>query len=97
MKKNLIIAFICFFFASCKSPEAIPVPQQSLQRVNEMPDLPEPFQIINYKKLALQFDSTVFDFNATGEYWPLVWIDSSKKNFPQNVVGLYTAIGDVRQ
>ncbi|MEO6706389.1 MAG: hypothetical protein ABIN04_11155 [Ginsengibacter sp.] len=51
-----------------------------------MPDLPQPLQIIDYKKLALQFDSTVFDFNATGKFWPLVWIDSSKKNFSQNVV-----------
>lgn len=97
MKKNLLIAFACFLFASCDSPEAVPVAQQSLQRINEMPDLPQPFQIIDYNKLALQFDSTVFDFNAKGEYWPLVWIDSTQKNFPQNVVGLYTAIGDVRQ
>jgi hypothetical protein len=59
-----------------------------------MPDLPQPFQIIDYKKLALKFDSTVFDFKTIGEGWPLVWIDSSKKNFPQNVVGLYTAVGD---
>lgn len=75
----------------------MPVAQQSLQRVNEMADVPQPLKIIDYKKLALQFDSTVYDYKATGEYWPLVWIDSSKKNFPQNVVGLYTAIGDVRQ
>ena len=97
MRNNLIFIFTFFFFVSCNSPEAVPVKQQSLQRVNEMPDLPQPFQIINYKKLALDFDSTVYDFKATGEFWPLVWIDSSKKNFSQNVVGLYTAIGDVRQ
>jgi hypothetical protein len=54
-------------------------------------------QIIDYKKLALRFDSTVFDFNAKGKFWPMVWIDSSKKNFPQDVVGMYTAVGDVRQ
>lgn len=97
MKKNLLIAFTCFLFVSCHSPETVPVAQQSLQRINEMPDLPQPFQIIDYNKLALQFDSTVFDFSAKGKYWPLVWIDSTQKNFPQNVVGLYTAIGDVRQ
>ena len=62
-----------------------------------MPYLPQPLQIIDYKKLALQFDKTVYDFNAKGKFWPLVWIDSSKKNFPQNVVGLYTALADVRQ
>src|SRR5690606_38573672 len=40
---------------------------------------------------------TVYDFNAKGPYWPLIWIDSSNKNFPQPVAGIYTAIGDVRQ
>lgn len=73
------------------------VKQQQLQRVNQMPFLPTPLQIIDYKKLALQFDKTVYDFNAKGKFWPLIWIDSSKKNFPQNVVGLYTALADVRQ
>lgn len=97
MKNRIIIAFACFLFASCSSADKVPVAQQSLLRVDSMADLPQPLQIIDYRKLALQFDSTVFDFNATGEYWPLVWIDSSQKNFPQNVVGLYTAIGDVRQ
>lgn len=95
--KKVIFALVLLIFVSCNSHEQIPVQQKSLQRVNEMPDLPKPFQIIDYKKLALRFDSTVYDFNATGKYWPLVWIDSSKKNYPQNVVGLYTAIGDVRQ
>ncbi|MEO8795252.1 MAG: hypothetical protein ABI390_07265, partial [Daejeonella sp.] len=54
-------------------------------------------QIIDYHQLAVKFDSTVYDFNATGDYWPLVWRDSTQKNYPQNVVGLYTAMGDVRQ
>jgi hypothetical protein len=97
MKNNLIIALICLVTASCKSTENVPVKQQILQRVDEMADVPQPLKIIDYKQLALRFDSTVYDFKATGEFWPLVWIDSSKKNFPQNVLGLYTAIGDVRQ
>jgi len=73
------------------------VNQQKIARVALMPALPKPLQIIDYKKLALRFDSTVYNFNAKGKFWPLVWIDSSKKNFPQNVVGLYTALADVRQ
>lgn len=97
MKNNLIIALICLIAASCKSPDSVSIKQQSLQRIDEMADIPQPLKIIDYKQLALRFDSTVYDFNATGEFWPLVWIDSSKKNFPQNVTGLYTAIGDVRQ
>jgi hypothetical protein len=97
MKNNLLIALLCLLYASCKHPDNLSVKQQSLQRIDEMADVPQPLKIVDYKKLALQFDSTVYDFNAMGEYWPLVWIDSSKKNFQQDVVGLYTAIGDVRQ
>nr|WP_315167116.1 hypothetical protein [uncultured Flavobacterium sp.] len=73
------------------------VKQQRIVRVDQMPNLPKPLQIIDYKKLAIRFDSTVYDFNAKGKYWPMIWVDSSKKNFPQDVVGLYTAVADVRQ
>ncbi|MEO8403109.1 MAG: hypothetical protein ABI480_00885 [Chitinophagaceae bacterium] len=97
MKNIFSIIFICLFFASCKEPEGIPVTQQKLARVDQMADIPQPLQIIDYQKLALQFDSTAYDFNAKGKFWPIVWKDSSNKNFPQTVVGLYTAIGDVRQ
>ncbi|MFI5131621.1 MAG: hypothetical protein ACHQFX_16585, partial [Chitinophagales bacterium] len=97
MKNILTVIFYCWLFASCKETEGIPVKQQDLQRVNQMPGLPQPLQIIDYQKLALRFDSTVYDFNAKGKFWPMVWKDSSHKNFPQMVVGLYTAIGDVRQ
>lgn len=97
MHSLLKIIFTCFLFISCKQPGGLPVKQQDLQRVKQMADLPQPLEIIDYQKLALKFDSTVYDFNANGKFWPLVWKDSSEKNFPQTVVGLYTAIGDVRQ
>ena len=82
---------------SCKSTEVKLVDQKPISRVEEMPDMPQPFKIIDFQRVALNFDSIVYNFSETGEYWPLVWIDSSQKNFPQNVVGLYTAMGDVRQ
>ncbi len=73
------------------------IKQASIDRIDAMPDLPKPLKIIDWKKMALDFDQKVYDFNATGEYWPLVWMDTTGKNFPQPVVGMYTAIGDVRQ
>ncbi|MFL9845294.1 hypothetical protein [Flavobacterium rhizosphaerae] len=73
------------------------VTQKAIPRVDQMPDMPSHFDIIDYNKLAHDFNTVVFDFNATGKYWPLVWMDTSKKNYPQDVVGIYTAIGDVRQ
>jgi hypothetical protein len=97
MKSYSKFFFVCVLFAHLVIAVPAQVVQQKIPRVNQMPDLPVPLQIIDYKKLALNFDRTVYDFNATGKFWPMVWIDSSKKNFPQSVVGLYTAVGDVRQ
>jgi hypothetical protein len=97
MKNVLNICFCCVFFLHVFFAAEAQVPSKSIPRVNQMADIPQPLLIIDYKKLALRFDSTVFDFNAKGKYWPMVWLDSSKKNFPQTVVGLYTALGDVRQ
>lgn len=73
------------------------VKQVAIAQVNKMANLPQPLQIIDWKAMALNFDRTVYDFNAKGKYWPMVWIDSTGKNFNQPVVGMYTAIGDVRQ
>lgn len=73
------------------------VKQVQIARVKEMANLPQPLNIIDWRTMALRFDSTVYDFKAKGEYWPLVWMDSTRKNFDQPVLGMYTAIGDVRQ
>jgi hypothetical protein len=91
------ITFVGLFFLLFGINGTAQVTQQKIARVDQMPNLPQPLQIIDYKELAVNFDKTVYDFNAKGKFWPMVWIDSTKKNFPQNVVGLYTAVADVRQ
>lgn len=83
--------------AGCGDRGGQPVVQEKLGRVDSMPDLPQPFEIIDYREMAVRFDSLVYDQNATGSYWPLIWIDSTGKNFSQPVTGMFTAIGDVRQ
>lgn len=95
MKKIIRIAVVSFLFAGCSA--GAQVQQRKIPRVDGMADMPKPFEIIDYNKMAKDFDATVFDFNAKGKFWPMVWIDKSHKNFPQDVVGMYTAVGDVRQ
>lgn len=97
MKLILPCLLISMIMLHCGQPAGKSVTQLTLARVDSMPDLPQPLEIINYQQLALRFDSTVFDFNAKGDYWPLVWIDNSNRNYQQPVVGLYTAMGDARQ
>ncbi|WP_231424588.1 hypothetical protein [Pedobacter sp. Leaf250] len=73
------------------------VKQLKLNRVEEMANLPQPLKIIDWKLMAQNFDKTIYDLNAKGEYWPMIWMDSTRKNFDQPVMGIYTAVGDVRQ
>ncbi len=91
----LLAALLAFF--SCKNDTGLPVVQTSIARVEQMPDMPQPYKIINWEKKALQFDSLVFNFSNTTPDGPLIWLDSARRNFDQVTYGLYTVMGDVRQ
>ena len=93
MKFKLISFFTLFLFTFSQAQ----VKQVNISRVDAMANLPQPLQIIDWKAMALKFDRTVYDFNAKGKYWPMVWIDSTGKNFKEPTLGMYTAVGDVRQ
>ncbi|MEE9363690.1 MAG: hypothetical protein V3U92_13910 [Cellulophaga sp.] len=105
MKTVKIIGLaVCCFVISCKEEVTIykfdvanPVVQKTIARVDKMPNLPEPFKIIDFNKLAKEYDKKVYDVNQTGKYWPLIWKDDSRKNIDQETYGIYTAMGDVRQ
>ena len=103
MKINLIryagLWIIALAFFSCNQNGTISTPEQqkTIKRFSMMADLPEPYNVIDWRRKALDFDSIVYDFNAEGEYWPLIWLDDSRKNLDQTTFGIYTAIGDVRQ
>ncbi len=88
------------FFSGCNSLKfnsINPVQQKSIQRIEKMPNLPEPFKVLDFNQLAKDYDTKVYDPYQTGDYWPLIWKENSKKNFNQETFGIYTAMGDVRQ
>src|SRR3989442_2722811 len=63
-------------------------------RIELMPNLPSPYEMRNWKEVARQYDSLVFDFNRTGTYLPLVWLNTNTGNYPQHPsFGLYTVVG----
>lgn len=100
--KIVSVLIISLLFYSCSNTaskfEVInPVTQMSIKRVEAMPNLPKPFKIIDFNQLAKDYDAKVYDPNQTGEYWPLIWKDNSRKNFDQETFGIFTAMGDVRQ
>ncbi len=71
--------------------------QAGLAKVNEMPDHPTPYKMLDWNEKAKKFDEMVFDHNADSPGEPLIWLDSAEKNFSQTTFGLFTVIGDVRQ
>ncbi|GET21183.1 hypothetical protein [Prolixibacter denitrificans] len=101
MKKISLLAAIILMLASCAPKQELrhqdKVQQKMLERIGQMPDLPSPYKMLDWKAKARGFDKLVFDSTQTGDYWPLIWTDNSQKNFPQKTFGIYTAIGDVRQ
>ncbi|MFC3559897.1 hypothetical protein, partial [Pedobacter jamesrossensis] len=96
MRFNFKILF-AFILSGSYSFSQAQIKQLKLSRVEEMANLPQPLKIIDWRLMAQNFDKTIYDFKAKGEYWPMVWIDSTNKNFDQPVIGMYTAVGDVRQ
>lgn len=95
LKAILLLTLITF--VGCDSVQTVKVSQVSIHRVDGMPNQPTPYEMLDWKEKTINFDKYVFDFNATGEYLPLIWIDSAKRNIDQNTFGLFTVIGDVRQ
>ncbi len=93
----VLILALMLAVVSCKNNTGVPVVQTSIERIDQMPDMPLPYKIIDWKQKALQFDSLVFNFSNTTPDGPLIWLDSSRRNFDQVTYGLYTVIGDVRQ
>ena len=100
MKRNnyiLILFAAMLAMVSCRQDTGVPVSQLSIARVDQMPAMPEPFKIIDWRQKALDFDSLAFDFDNPAPYGPLIWLDSARRNFDQVTFGLFTVIGDVRQ
>lgn len=94
--------FLCILgFLSCKTASFLPsnkaVEQLSIHRIDQMPNLPQPYHLKDWKQTALDFDKFAFDFSQKGNFMPLIWLDSTGHNFKQTTFGLYTAIGDVRE
>jgi hypothetical protein len=71
--------------------------QKSITQVDAMPNIPSPFSMKDWKKIARGYDALVFDFNQAGDYLPLIWWDRTHINLDRDTFGLYSYVGDNRQ
>ncbi len=68
--------------------------QIALPRIDQMPNIPSPYLMRDWKSVARGYDSLVFNLQLTGQYLPVVWINTNTVNYPgQNSFGLHTVVG----
>lgn len=96
-KSLLVLASVALAACSGTADLGAPVEQVVIERVNLMPDMPESYQMIDWKQKARDFDRFVFDWNNSSEVGPLIWLDNARRNVDQETFGLYTAVKDMRQ
>lgn len=96
-KSLLVLASVALAACSGTADLGAPVEQVVIERVNLMPDMPESYQMIDWKQKARGFDRFVFDWNNSSEVGPLIWLDNARRNVDQETFGLYTAVKDIRQ
>ncbi len=68
--------------------------QIDIPRIELMPNRPAPYQMRNWRQVALGYDSLVFDLSRTGQHLPLIWTYSSTVNYPEHgSFGLHSYVG----
>lgn len=100
MNRHVWRSLSLLVLSSCitsKEPLGDIVTQQAIPRVELMPNLPESYKMLDWKKKAKDFDHFVFDWNNKSQVGPLIWLDNNRRNIDQETFGLYTAIKDIRQ
>lgn len=86
--------------SSCSSVQkdlGLPVEQVQIDRISIMPNIPQPYKMLDWKQKALDFDAYVFNEDTRLFGQPVLWYDDSQRNISQETFGLYTAVNDVRQ
>ena len=98
-KSILFFTLLISSFYACQTTDnyGTPVAQTLIQRIELMPNTPQPYKIIDWKQKAKDYDAYVFDFNPNLPAGTMIWLDNSQRNLPQITFGIYTAINDVRQ
>ena len=68
--------------------------QIAIPRVEQMPNQPAPYNMRDWREVALRYDSFVYDLQKTGQYLPLSYLGPAGINYPQNATfGLHTYVG----
>jgi len=68
-----------------------------INKVKTMPDMPNPYRMRDWKRVAVEYDKLVFNFEATGDFFPLIWWDMSNSSKARTAFGLPSYLGMKRE
>ena len=92
MKNN--VRLLTIFFPLLLINFQLSAQQINIPRIEQMPNIPIPYEMRDWKNVAMGYDSLVFNSDKTGQYLPLVWIKTNTFNYPNhNSFGLHTVVG----
>src|SRR5688572_2989502 len=89
----VLLTLICTTATVKAGAPVVPTPQETIDRVELMPNRPEPFKLKDFKAAAHGLDKLLFDFEARGQYLPLIWWDDTKLNTPMRGFGFPSFVG----
>ena len=83
------IVVLSFVFVSIIQAQQIDIP-----RIEQMPNLPSPYLMRDWKTVAQEYDAYVFDQTKTGQYLPLISLYNNTVNYPAHgSFRLHTVVG----
>lgn len=87
------IFILCLIFSIginlCYSQEQI-----DISRIDQMASEPSPYAYKDWRQVAIQYDSFIYNTNLTGQYLPLCYDIEKGINYPENpFFGLHTYVG----
>ena len=87
LKRNLIAGWALLPAAVCAQ----------LASFDAMPELPQPYELRDWKQVARDFDTRVFDPESQGQHLPLMWWDDRKMVNDLTGFAIPSYVGDSRQ
>lgn len=93
-KSSVILFFVIILLEFFIFPHKIICQQVTINKIQSMPDFPQPYEMRDWKKVTLGYDSLVFNHNLQGQYLPLIFFRNNTINYPgETSFGLHTVVG----
>ena len=71
--------------------------EKVIKAVWNFPNIPRPFKIIDWKQRTVDYDGLVYDFNAKGDFLPLISLDKRGENFGKTLFNMPSYVNCVKR